>query len=92
MLEFDKLKRRANSPEAPVWVATNFSVKTDYKRNDFGKSTEYQYHDPSIHIVGQFLYEDSDGLLRRTAFRRKLDPERERFYRLDGEPDLDYAD
>jgi hypothetical protein len=30
--------------------------------------------------------------LRRTAFRRELHPERQRFYRIPGEPDLDYSD
>ena len=46
-----------------------------------------------IHIVGQLIYTDEfDGIRRRTAFRRELAPERQRFYRLLDEPDLDYAD
>lgn len=45
-----------------------------------------------IHLVGQFIYVDGAGIMRRTAFRRELIPERQRFYRIEGEPDLDYAD
>ncbi|MES1974201.1 MAG: hypothetical protein V4472_17210 [Pseudomonadota bacterium] len=48
----------------------------------------------TIHLTGQILYVDELGVPRRTAFRRVLKPERQRFYRLpnDYEPDLDYAD
>ena len=48
----------------------------------------------TIHLVGQVVYVDELNTPRRTAFRRVLRPERQRFYRLpdDYEPDLDYAD
>jgi hypothetical protein len=47
--------------------------------------------DFTIHFVGQVMYVDEGGVPRRTAFRRELIPERRRFYRIEGEPDLDYA-
>ena len=45
-----------------------------------------------IHFAGSLAYRDGHGLVRMTAFRRILKPQRQRFYRIEGEPDLDYAD
>jgi hypothetical protein len=46
-----------------------------------------------IHLSGQVMYTDAFGHInRRTAFRRELVPEKQRFYRIPDEPDLDYAD
>jgi len=38
------------------------------------------------------LYVDEIGTQRRTAFLRILKPERQRFYPVSDEPDLDYSD
>jgi hypothetical protein len=46
----------------------------------------------TIHLHGQIIYTDAAGINRRTAFRRVLKPERQRFYRIEYEPDLDYSD
>jgi len=50
------------------------------------------YRNAMVHFAGQFIYVDEFGTLRRTAFRRELHPERQRFYRIPDEPDLDYND
>jgi hypothetical protein len=50
------------------------------------------WRDATIHFFGQFIYVDQSGIWRRTAFRRYLIPERQRFYRIPDEPDLDYSD
>ena len=69
--------------DAPPWHAIAFSKQS-------GPGSGYQ----TIHLTGQILYRDEFGVPRRTAFRRVLEPKRQRFYRLphDYEPDLDYAD
>lgn len=66
--------------DAPAWHKDSFSKASGPLR--------------TIHLTGQILYVDELGVPRRTAFRRVLKPERQRFYRLpdDYEPDLDYAD
>ena len=50
------------------------------------------YYSHTIHFFGQFIYKDQAGIWRRCAFRRRLIPERQRFYRIPDEPDLDYSD
>lgn len=82
-------QRIVNYPhgDAPLWHKNNYS----------GPQTgpyDYDSAPRSIHLTGQILYIDSYGVQRRTAFRRVLIPEKQRFYRLpnNSEPDLDYAD
>jgi hypothetical protein len=43
-------------------------------------------------LTGQLIYIDEIGTQRRTAFIRILKPERQRFYPVADEPDLDYSD
>jgi hypothetical protein len=94
LIRFAALQKRPNSSEAPIWEAERFGAKRRYTQTSMDPAglKVSRYYDFTIQIYGQFLYEDSDGLQRRTAFRRQLIPERQRFYRLEDDPDLDYAD
>lgn len=64
-----------------------------WEPNMFGRNPEgAKGRAKTIHLHGQFIYTDANGVNRRTAFRRGLRPERQRFYRIEYEPDLDYSD
>jgi hypothetical protein len=73
--------------ETPKWEAEKFRLKSFDVVG--GVKTRRDF---SIHLVGQIIYLDELGAPRRTAFRRELLPERQRFYRVPDEPDLDYID
>jgi hypothetical protein len=74
--------------ETPQWDNNRFSQKSYQSTNGV-----VLYRDATIHFFGQFIYIDQLlGIWRRTAFRRQLIPERQRFYRIPDEPDLDYSD
>lgn len=73
--------------KAPEWNQSLFGEKVFLTTG--GPTTR---RDARIHIYGQLLYVDGNKTQRRTAFRRELRPEVQRFYRLSDEPDLDYAD
>jgi hypothetical protein len=73
--------------EAPNWNHERFGTKTFQTTDGF-----ITRRDPKIHLIGQIMYMDDLGVPRRTAFVRELVPERQRFYRIPDEPDLDYAD
>jgi hypothetical protein len=73
--------------ETPKWDNNRFQEKS-YMTT----SGNVLYRDATVHFLGQFIYVDQLGIWRRTAFRRELIPERQRFYRIEGEPDLDYSD
>jgi hypothetical protein len=94
LFAYSSLKKRPNQGKAPLWSADRFGLKTGHNRDpdNPARVIPFQWREFEIHLVGQFIYEDAQGLQRRTAFRRRLIPERQRFYRLRGEPDLDYAD
>lgn len=94
LIGWDQLNKRDRSPPAPNWEANKFKIKTYIGpgTGPDGFSTRRTGRDFEIHLCGQFIYEDRAGIHRRTAFRRRLVPERQRFYRLQDEPDLDYAD
>jgi hypothetical protein len=75
----------------PKWEAEQYTHKR-YMR-DLRGGGSYESHKTDIHLAGQLIYVDEQGSIpRRTAFRRVLIPQRQRFYRVEGEPDLDYAD
>jgi hypothetical protein len=73
--------------DTPKWDANRFQEKS-YS----SISGNILYRDATVHFFGQFIYVDQLGIWRRTAFRRQLIPERQRFYRIPDEPDLDYSD
>jgi hypothetical protein len=76
--------------ETPKWELERYREKSMQIAPAPGYSI---YRDATIHFFGQFIYTDQTGIWRRTAFRRQLIPERQRFYRLEPpEPDMDYAD
>jgi hypothetical protein len=91
-VRFGTINKRPNSSEEPVWEADFYGWKERAISSDPTDPKFERYKDRAIHLKGQFLYQDDIELMRRTAFRRELDPERQRFYRIEGEPDLDYAD
>jgi hypothetical protein len=74
--------------QTPNWEPQRFAQKS-YMTADGGAKL---YRDATIHFFGQFIYVDQLGIWRRTAFRRELNPESQRFYRIPDEPDLDYRD
>jgi hypothetical protein len=75
--------------ETPKWERQRYGEKSTVA---FGGGV-LLYRDATIHFVGQIMYVDeTGGIPRRTAFRRELIPERQRFYRILDEPDQDYSD
>lgn len=96
LISYERLAKRPNSDLAtPAWEAKKFAAKGYLVRGPSGvydrSETRYDF---AIDLVGQIIYVDgsSPPVPRRTAFRRRLIPERQRFYILEDEPDLDYAD
>lgn len=94
LIGWDQLSKREKSSTPPKWEADRFKIKSYIGpgKGPDGHSTRKTDRDFEIHVYGQFIYRDEAGVHRRTAFRRRLIPERQRFYRLEDEPDLDYAD
>jgi hypothetical protein len=75
--------------DAPVYQAERLRLKSYPTVRD----REYiQKRDAEIILTGQLLYVDEIGTQRRTAFLGILKPERQRFYPVLDEPDLDYSD
>jgi hypothetical protein len=75
--------------DGPDWQETTF---TPQLRDDGEDGALRWSTNCAIHFVGQILYEDEVGIRRRTGFRRELVVKRQRFYQIEGEPDLDYDD
>jgi hypothetical protein len=73
--------------ETPKWETEKFKMKAFQTT-----AGVIERRDLKIHFFGQLVYLDQNGISRRTAFRRELLPERQRFYRIANEPDLDYGD
>jgi hypothetical protein len=73
--------------DMPKWRPDRF-VERDYGTG----SQQHLLVRAVIHVIGQIIYVDERGVQRRTAFRRRLKPERQRFYKIPEEPDLDYSD
>jgi hypothetical protein len=74
--------------DTPKWDTNRFQEKSY-----MSTSGTIPYRDATIHFSGQLIYKDhGPGIWRRTAFRRQLIPERQRFYRIPDEPDLEYSD
>lgn len=73
--------------ETPKWNKEQFR-----ERSFETTSGPRMYRNAMVHFTGQFIYVDEFGIARRTAFRRELNPARQRFYRIPDEPDLDYSD
>jgi hypothetical protein len=73
--------------ETPKWEAEKFKIKSFQTTAGVIERRDFK-----IHFSGQLVYLDENGVPRRTAFRRELIPERQRFYRIQNEPDLDYSD
>lgn len=94
LVSFNDLpNRRPNTAAPPTWNNELFGLKSGYRAARDGPIETVHFRDHVVHLVGQLVYEDGQGQRRRTAFRRVLDPARQRFYRLEAdEPDLDYAD
>jgi hypothetical protein len=82
LLKFDR--------DTPKWNVTQFQEKSMKVATAPGGVLVYR--DAKIHFSGQLIYVDDAGTPRRTAFRRELIPERQRFYRIPDEPDQDYGD
>jgi hypothetical protein len=78
----------AYSGTTPKWEAEKFKEKSTMTA--YGEPRVWR--DFSVHLAGVLLYVDQLGIPRRTGFRRELKPERQRFYRIPDEPDLEYAD
>jgi hypothetical protein len=92
LLRYDTLQKRQDAPPPPKYDKGLLALKQKPIINEFGQTVRDFYRDATVHFYGQFLYIDDSRIIRRTAFRRELMPERQRFYRLEGEPDLDYSD
>jgi hypothetical protein len=73
--------------ETPKWEAEKFKMKASQTTAGVIERRDFK-----ILFCGQLVYLDQNGTPRRTAFRRELIPERQRFYRIPNEPDLDYGD
>jgi hypothetical protein len=81
--------------EMPKWDQELFRTHSQERMNQgSGPPTViHRWRKTVIHLVGQIIYVDEAGNTpRRTGFRRELDPQRQRFYRIPEEPDLDYED
>lgn len=74
--------------DTPTWEPGKFATRS--QPIAYGPPIEIRH--TAIHFYGAFIYVDENEIPRRTVFRRELVPERQRFYRLRDEPDLDYAD
>jgi hypothetical protein len=96
LVPYEHLHKRPNSDKlTPIWNAEKFAVKTFVTRDGAtGQKIAKTRYTFVIDLVGQIVYVDGSDppIPRRTAFRRRLKPERQRFYRIEDEPDLDYAD
>ncbi len=94
LINWASLSKRENSPPPPRWESERYKLKSFLgpSRDVNGRATHTVGRSFEIHLIGQFIYQDGAGIHRRTAFRRKLIPERQRFYIVEDEPDLDYAD
>jgi hypothetical protein len=73
------------------WKAEMFKIKAFPVASQIGTGV-IERRDATAHLSGQIIYLDEAGTARRTAFRREWIPERQRFYRILDEPDLDYSD
>jgi hypothetical protein len=92
LINWAAIHKRANSSDPPIWNAARFQRRRLVQGGAIGPLETIIQRESDIHLFGQFIYVDEVGIPRRTAFRRILVPEKQRFYRLEGEPDLDYAD
>lgn len=77
-----RMLRPPESQTMPIWKANAFQRRPDFPEARLN----------TIHLAGQILYTDDLNVQRRTVFRRVLVPEKQRFYRIASEPDLDYSD
>jgi hypothetical protein len=72
--------------ETPTWEGEKFKLRS--LQTTEGVKTRRDF---TVHLVGQLIYMDELRTPRRTAFRRELYPERQRFYRIMTNPILTTA-